>query len=288
LVLCYAAYQREREDTALNAFVLPVANNLISLAAGIMVLCTVFSVVPPMIEQAARNPDLLKGLGTLEEAVRNGEPFSAELMQRTIFSEGNSGITFIWMPQLFRSLAFGQFFLTIFFLALAVAAFTSLIAMVEVATRALVDSGFERRRAIVIVAVVGFLLGVPSALSLKILENQDWVWGVALMLSGLFFAVAVIRYGVTRFRAEYINHEYSDVKVGAWWDFVVRTLVPVEAAGLFFWLLYQAWQDDPTGWLHPFNPENVFNVGTVIFQLGIVLIALILFNRRLAKSIETP
>jgi len=75
LVLCYAAYQREREDTALNAFVLPIANNVISLLAGVMILCTVFSVVPPLLEQAAANPESLRGLGGLEAAVREGAPF---------------------------------------------------------------------------------------------------------------------------------------------------------------------------------------------------------------------
>ena len=81
----------EREDTALNAFILPSANNLISLMAGVMVLCTVFSVVPPLIAQAADNPESLRGLGSLEDAVSAGTPFSAQLMQQTIFSEDNAG-----------------------------------------------------------------------------------------------------------------------------------------------------------------------------------------------------
>ena len=286
LVLCYAAYQREREDTALNAFILPSANNLISLMAGVMVLCTVFSVVPPLIAQAADNPESLHGLGSLEDAVSAGTPFSAQLMQQTIFSEDNAGITFIWMPQLFRSLAFGRFFMAVFFLALAVAAFTSLTAMVEVVTRALTDSGMTRRTAVQTTAAGGFLLGLPSALSLKVLENQDWVWSMALTLSGLFFAAAVIAKGVRSFRNAYLNHEHSDIAIGSWWDFTISTLVPAEAIGLFLWLLYQAWRDDPEGWLHPFNPENVFNVGTVLFQLGIVLAALLIFNRRIAASVS--
>lgn len=286
LALCYAVYQREREDTALNAFLLPCANNLISLLAGVTILCTVFSVVPPLIAQAAAAPQSLHGLGGLEDAVRAGEPFSAELMRQTIFSEGNSGITFIWMPQLFRSLVFGRFFLTLFFLALTLAAFTSLMAMVEVVTRALTDSGMQRRNAVRTAAAGGFLLGVPSALSVKFLENQDWVWGVALLLSGLFFAFAVIAEGVKPFRGAWLNHEHSDVRIGSWWDFVISCLVPIEAVGLFIWLLYQAWRDDHAGWWLPFNPENVFNVGTVLFQLGIVLAALLVFNRRIAASVS--
>ena len=34
-----------------------------------------------------------------------------------------------------------------------------------------------------VVAFLGILLGIPSALDLKFLANQDWVWGVGLILS---------------------------------------------------------------------------------------------------------
>ncbi len=284
LVLCYAAYQREREDTALNSFVLPAANNAISLLAGIMVFCTVFSAVPPLLERAAEDPSQLRGLASLEEAVRDGRPFSEELMQETVFSEDNAGITFIWMPELFRSIPAGGFFMALFFVALALAAFTSLISMLELTARAFVDAGFQRRKAILGIAAVMFLLGLPSALSMKVLDNQDWVWSMALILSGLFFALAVGRYGVRKFREETLNQEHSNIRIGRWWDFVIRAVVPFEAVVLTAWLLYQAWRDDPQGWLLPFDPGNVENVGTVLFQIGLVAAVLLLCNRRLAAS----
>ncbi len=285
LVLCYAAYLREREDTALNAFILPAANNCISLLAGIMVFCTVFSVVPQLMESAAVNPAALKGLGGLQEAVASNRPFSADLLQETIFSEGNTGITFIWMPQLFKTMKFGSFFMVLFFTALSFAAFTSLIAMVEVATRALVDAGVARTRAIKIVGVAGFLLGVPSALWMRVLDNQDWVWGVALVLSGLFFAVAVMVHGIKRFRQRHLNHEDSDITVGRWWDWVIGLLVPAQAVILLGWFLYQSWRDDPAGWFKPFDPENVFNVGTVLFQFAVVLAVLIFANKAIVARV---
>ena len=288
LALCYAAYLREREDTALNGCLIPAANNLISLFAGIMVFCTVYSSVPALYEAAAADPGQLRGLGGLEQAARAGEPFSTDLMQRTVFAEGNTGITFIWMPELFRSLPHGGVFMSFFFAALAVAAFTSLIAMVEVAARAFEDAGFERPKAIRGIAAVGFLIGLPSALSMKVFDNQDWVWSVALVLSGLFFALAVGRYGVRRFRKETLNHEHSDIRIGRWWDFVIRAVVPFEAAVLTAWLLYQAWRDNRDGWLLPFSPDNVFNVGTVLFQVGVVVTVLLLLNRKLARSASRP
>lgn len=48
------------------------------------------------------------------------------------------------------------------------------------------------------IAGVGFLLGLPSALHTGILDNQDWAWGVSLMLSGLFCALAGDRYGAAK------------------------------------------------------------------------------------------
>ena len=288
LALCYAAYQREREDTALNAFLLPVANNLISLLAAIMIMCTVFSVVPVLIENAASEPALLAGFDSLQAAVQAGTPFSQQLMQETIFSEGSIGITFIWMPELFRGMPYGGFFMVLFFLALAFAAFTSLIAMVEMATRALLDVGWSRQRAIQLVAAVVFLLGLPSAMFMSVLDNQDWVWGVALLLSGLFFAIAVVRFGPRKFRKENINHEHSDIRIGRWWDYLIGVLVPFEAVALFCWLLYQSWSDDPQGWLIPFDPDNLVNVGTVLFQLGILVVLLLVFNRKLALLVQKP
>ena len=284
LVLCYAAYQREREDTALNSFVLPAANNCISLMAGIMVFCTVFSAVPPLMERAAEDPNLLRGLGSLEQAVRDGQPVSQELMQDTVFSEGNAGITFIWMPELFRAIPGGSVFMAFFFAALALAAFTSLISMLEVTTRAFVDAGFARAKALRGVAAGMFLVGLPSALSIDVLDNQDWVWGVALILSGLFFALAVGKYGVRKFREETLNQKHSNIRIGPWWDLVIRVVVPFEAIVLTVWLLYQAWSDDPESWFLPFDPSNVENVGTVLFQVTIVAVVLYLFNRRLAAS----
>jgi NSS family neurotransmitter:Na+ symporter len=280
LVLTYAAYLRAREDTALNAFMIPTANNMVSLLAGIMVLCTVFSVVPELVSNLAADPAALRAYPALAEAVRSGEALTPDLLQSTIFGAGNEGLTFVWMPQLFARVPLGRLLMLIFFTALAFAAFTSLIAMIELATRVLLDAGMERAGAIRVVGVGGFLLGLPSALSLRVLHNQDWVWGVALMVSGLFFAIAVVVHGVRRFREEQLNHADSDIRIGRWWDIVVGVLVPLQAVILVFWWFYQAQRADPSGWL---DPRGLENVGTVLLQWGVVLAALLVANRWLVR-----
>jgi NSS family neurotransmitter:Na+ symporter len=248
LVLTYAVYMRRREDTALNAFVIGFGNNSMSLLAGIMVLCTVFSVMP----DAA------------------GE----------IVGAGNEGLTFIWVPQLFAQLPAGRLFQALFFLALTFAAWTSLVAMVELATRILRDLGMTRGHAIATVGGAGLLFGVPSALRLGFFQNQDWVWGVGLMLSGFFFAFAVLRYGVTRFRERFINQAGSDIHIGAWWDWAIR-LVAVQAVVLMGWWLWSARGEDLAATWTLFS---AYNIGSVLIQWAVVLAVLLALNRWLARS----
>ncbi len=279
LILVYAAYMRQDEDTTLNAFVLPTANNVVSLCAGMMVLSTVFSVLPALVESFATNPAALADYPALESAIKQGQALTPDLIRQTIFSSGNEGLTFNWIPQLFARLPLGQLLMVLFFVALSFAAFTSLVAMIELGSRVLRDMGMARERAVWTVSVVGFALGFPSALSLQVLHNQDWVWGVALMVSGLFFAIGVVISGVRRFREEQLNHPGSDIRIGRWWDVVIGVIVPLEALVLLVWWLWQARGWDPEGWLDPFGVENV---GTILLQWGVVLLILILANRWLA------
>jgi NSS family neurotransmitter:Na+ symporter len=250
LVLTYAIYMRANEDTALNAFVIGFGNNSMSLLAGIMVLCTVFSAMP----EAASE----------------------------IVGAGNEGLTFIWVPQLFAQIPGGRFFQALFFLALVFAAWTSLVAMIELASRVLMDLGVQRSRAIKMVGVAGVLFGIPSALKLGVFQNQDWVWGVALMLCGFFFAFAVLRFGVTKWRETYINQEGSDIHIGPWWDWAIR-LVAVEAVVLAGWWLWSARGDDFQATWTLFSP---YNVGSVVIQFAIVLVILISANKWLAAAVS--
>lgn len=280
LILVYAAYMRQNEDTALNSFLLPTANNTVSLCAGMMVLCTVFSVLPTLVANLAQDPNALADYPRLAEAIAKGEPLTADLVRRTIFSAGNEGLTFTWIPQLFARLPLGRLLMFLFFLALAFAAFTSLVSMIELGSRVLRDMGATRERATIVVTAAGFLLGLPSAVSLDVLHNQDWVWGVALMVSGLFFAIAVITHGVRRFREAQLNHAGSDIRIGRWWEIVIGVIVPLEALTLLVWWLWQARGWDPEGWLDPLGIENV---GTILLQWGVVLAVLLAANRWLAS-----
>ena len=253
LIVAYAIYMRKGEDTALNAFMLGFGNNSVSLMAGIMVLCTVFSIMP---DAAAE-----------------------------ITGAGNEGLTFIWVPQLFDLMPLGRFFMFLFFLALLFAAWTSLVSMIELAVRVLADLGMTRRRAVALVGTVGFLLGVPSALSADVFANQDWVWGVGLMVSGLFYAIAVLRFGVRRFRETLINTPDADIRVGAWWDWAVRFVV-VQAAVLVIWWLYTEGgvrQMLAGDFGAAFSPYGVLNT---LIQWGAAIVFFLIANDWMARRTE--
>ena len=249
LILCYAVYVREREDVVSNAATIGLGNNVASLLAAMAILPAAFAILPQ---------------GEASEAL----------------AAGNTGLTFIWIPQVFARMPAGGLFLPLFFLAMFCAALSSLIAMVELGTRVLIDAGVTRARAVRLVVGAAVVCGAPSAVSMAVFENQDWVWGLALMVSGLFIAVATIRYGVDRFRDELVNTHSNGRRAGRVWAWILKYLVPVEFAAMFAWWMYQAATVyDPEGW---WNPLRVYSVGTCIVQWGIALAVLTAFNRRLA------
>ena len=169
---------------------------------------------------------------------------------------------------------------------LAIAALSSLISLIELGVRILMDMGFTRRKAITAIGVATFLFGIPSACALSFFTNQDWVWGVGLLISGSFFAYAAIRYGVDRFRREHLNAEGADIRVGRWFNVIVPLLIPAEFVGMLAWWFYLVWPKAETfgaqlwEWLNPFKVENV---GTCLFQWALAIAIFILINRRLAR-----
>ncbi|MGB5850576.1 MAG: sodium-dependent transporter [Ignavibacteriaceae bacterium] len=258
LILVYAVYMRKKEDIPLNAALIGFGNNAISIIAGITIFSTVFA---------------LSSVDAMTQVSQSGP--------------ANTGLTFIYLPLLFSKMtgsdSINIFFASIFFLALFFAAFTSLISMVELSTRTMIDFGLKRKRAVGIIVVGGFILGMPSALNLNVLANQDWVWGVGLILSGAFIAFAVKQYGIDKFRTEIINGYGSDIKIGKWYNYIIGILIPIQVVVLILWWLISSVSWDPEWW----NPLHIENAGTAIFQWAIVLVFFITFNKYMvAKTLN--
>jgi NSS family neurotransmitter:Na+ symporter len=235
---------------------------LVSLLAALMIFATVFAVL---------------GADRSQSEV-------LEVMQDS--GPASTGLTFIWMPQLFARMAAGRVFAILFFLGLSFAALSSLISMVELATGTLVDAGLSRSRALLLVVTVGFALGVPSALDVTFLSNQDFVWGLGLIISGALVAAAVVRYGTRKMRLEVLARVAGDWRLGRGWDWIITLLVPLQALLLLGWWMYlSSTSYAPDSWYNPLDP---FSVATCLAQwsLGLALcwIAARVLVRRLRGS----
>ncbi|HSC28639.1 MAG TPA: sodium-dependent transporter, partial [Vicinamibacterales bacterium] len=249
LIITYGIYMGREHDAALNSATIGFGDNSASLLAGMAVLPAVFAIL------------------SLEDA-------------HAALAAGNEGLMFIWVPQLFARMPGGALMMPLFFLALACAALSSLIAMIELATRVLMDAGMQRARAVWLVTGAVIVVGMPSALSITVFQNQDWVWGVGLMISGLFISLLVSAYGSRRFLQEHVNITPGGVRVGAAFELTLKYLIPAQFVLMFGWWMYQAATVyDPESW---WNPLHTYSVGTCVAQWGVALLLLLAFNRRLA------
>lgn len=247
LYLTYAVYMRKREDIALNASVVAAGNLFASLLAGMAILCTIFAL--------------------------RGSSFASEAA-----GAGNQGMAFIYFAELIGQMPGGFFFGPLFFLALFLAGISSLIAMVELATRNVMDMGVRRERAVPGVVIVGFLCGIPSALSVSFLTNQDNVWGVGLLLGGLCAALAMLKFGVPR--ASRLIDEVSDLHFPRAWRLLIRIFV-LMFIGLFGWWIEESVRTVPGWW----NPFKEFSFGALVLQWAILAIILLILNRFLSKKV---
>ena len=99
------------------------------------------------------------------------------------------------------------------------------------------------------------------------------------MVSGLFFAILVMRHGVEKFRSTLINREGNDIVIGRWFNTAIR-LVAIQAIVITAWWLWQAVNLEDLR--ATFTLISEFNVGTVLIQWSIAITAFVGLNRWLA------
>lgn len=250
-MLTYANYFKKNEDISTNAMLITFGDQLGALLGGMAVMCAVFAL-------SASSADALASLGA-----------------------GNYGLAFVYLAGLFPKMPGGSYFAMIFFLSLSLAALTSNVSQTETVVRNFVNNGFSRKKAAVCFGIIMFICGIPSAVSIDFNNNQDWVWGIGLLVCGLFFLMAVSHYGIERYRNEILNKQ-SDFYVGKWFNVCLR-VYPFALFIIIGWWCYQSIFDwHPEDWWHPFRIDSL---GTIILQIGLALIALKLLNNWYACKI---
>ena len=283
MAITYSVYMRKDEDTTLNAATMCLANNSISIIAGLTVMMAVFAVVD--------------------------DPLAA-------VSGGSSAITFLVLPEVFAQAPGGPVvqlaMVTMFFLALSFAALTSMISTVELCVRNFVDHGIERPQAVGFTSLAIFFFGLPSAATWilvddstgvafpQFLEVQDHIWGYGLMFSGLFIAYSIWKYGwnryrvwqeendisgfslrdyldngVSSFRDDFINTGDNDWWIGKWWDYIMYLGFPL----MFSVLILSYFADMLVNVDNPWDPTNANGISIILLFWGITAGLFIGLNR---------
>lgn len=137
-MITYGSYLTRKDNLPRSAFLVSLLDTLIALMAGVAIFTAVFAM--------GREPDV------------------------------GPGLIFVLLPAVFVEMPLGQIFGPLFFFLLSIAALTSGISLLEVVTAYFVDEkGYSRAKAVLWFGMVIFLLGVPSALSLGLLEDVIFI-----------------------------------------------------------------------------------------------------------------
>ena len=155
--------------------------------------------------------------------------------------------------------------------------------MIALAQRVFKDVGAKTSHAAWGVGLAAFAFGIPSAVNLTIFENQDFVWGVGLMVSGAIIAYAVNRHSAKHFYDQHVHLDENSTtkpsRLRGIWVFLIKWVIPIEVATLLVWWLTRTifvYASDT--WYNPLDP---FSLATVLGQWALAGLLLYLFRRRL-------
>ena len=158
-------------------------------------------------------------------------------------SEGGPSLLFIVLPQLFNNMAFGKIFYILFLILFLFATITSSVVMLEINVGNLTDQkNTNRTKWSVIVGILTFVFGIPSALSYGTLANtlffgktffdsMDFLVSNILMPLGCLFLSIFTGYILDKKVAMRELHVKEDNKVSLGffkvWLFLLRYILPI-------------------------------------------------------------
>ncbi|MBN3040817.1 MAG: sodium-dependent transporter [Candidatus Omnitrophica bacterium] len=201
IMIAYASYLPKKAAIVRDSLVISCINCSFSLFAGF----GVFAVLGYM-------------------AKTTGQPINSVVRE-------SIGLAFVAFPKAISLLPhFSKLFGILFFGSLVIAGLSSSISIIEAFTSGIVDKFHYKRKTVVsVLSVLGFIGGIIFAtqsglLWLDIVDHFLTQYG--LVIGGIFecFLIGWI-YKTVKLRM-HVNR-YSDWKIGKWWSFCTRVVVPV-------------------------------------------------------------
>jgi NSS family neurotransmitter:Na+ symporter len=267
VMITYASFLHRKSDLNNNAAIISLADFGTSFVAGLAVFATLGGMA--FVTQQAGNP----------VAVEN-------------VAEAGPSLAFVAFPYALAQLPYSAYFSFVFFIALVTLGIDSAFSITESVLASIVDkTGWRRSIVLPVMSAVGLAIGLIYITrgGLNWLETIDGfvngTRGIALL--GMLECIVLgwlWRIGILRRHA----NSRSDWKLGKWWDYMIRLVIPILLGTLFFWQLFDDINNEngflrtPQGrWIQ----QNCIGIGVLVLA---PVIAVVLSLAKGRRHVEIP
>lgn len=228
VMLTYASFLHRKSDLNNNASIICFADLGTSFVGGIAIFAT---------------------LGGMAFATQQG----GNAVGVADVVDGGPGLAFVAFPYALAQLPGAAWWSLVFFFTLVTLGIDSAFSITESVLAGLVDkTGWKRSLVLPGMSLIGLAFGIVFVTQ----SGLNWLgtidgfingtWGIAFL--GLLECVALSWF----YRVETLrNHanERSDWKLGSWWNFAIRVLIPIILGTLFIWSLLDDFDPQKGGFL---------------------------------------
>jgi len=217
IMITYASFLHRKSDLNNNAAIIALSDFATSFVAGLAVFAT------------------LGGMAFVTQHA--GHAVKVEDV-----AEKGASLAFVAFPYALAQLPYSAWFSFVFFLALVTLGLDSAFSMTESILASIVDkTGWRRSVVLPVLSVVGFAFGLLFITKagfnwLEVIDGfVNGTWGITFM--GLLECVVLGWLWRIRTLRRHANSR-SDWRIGKWWDYLIRLVIPVVLGTLFFWQLF--------------------------------------------------
>ncbi len=217
VMVTYSSFLHRKSDLNNNAAIIGLADFATSFIAGIAIFTT---------------------LGAMSfVTAQAGQPVPVDKVV-----DAGPGLAFVAFPYALAQLPGSAYWSFVFFFTLAALGIDSAFSITESVLAGIVDkTGWPRWLVLPIMSIIGLSLGIVYITNsgLHWLGTVDGyingTWGIAFL--GLLECLVLGWLYRTESLREHAN-ERSDWKIGRWWNYSIRILIPIVLGTLFFWSMF--------------------------------------------------